>query len=136
MVAPPSCSGLKVEILVDSQPLQEYDDVDAGPLTPNTTTKYIEAQSNAYFATRVTFNYDFLFPADDLPVKTTLDQQHTTIAAISSRDLFNPLGGIIEGPRARIGHETNAMHKFSFVSLDLDKFLVGFHPAYADLRRE
>jgi hypothetical protein len=121
MVAPLSCPGLKVEILVDGQPLQEYDYVDAGSVTSNTTTKYIQAQSNAHFAERVTSNHDFPFPACSASLSITLDQQYTTGALILGRERFDPLGTIVEGLGARIGHDTDALHEFSFVALDLSE---------------
>lgn len=66
MVTPPSCPGVIVEILVSGQPLPEYDDIDEGPILPNTVTKYIEAQSDAEFAVRVRFTDDLCYPAGDV----------------------------------------------------------------------
>jgi hypothetical protein len=116
MVAPLSCPGTKVEILVDGQPLQGYDDVDADTIAPNTTTKYIEAQSNARFAVRVIFNHDFPFPAGAISVKITLDGQHTEEALILGRNLLDRSGTIIDGLTTRIGPDTDARHDFRFVT--------------------
>ena len=43
---------------MSGQPLPEYDDIDEGPILPNTVTNYIEAQSDAEFAVRVRFTDD------------------------------------------------------------------------------
>jgi hypothetical protein len=60
MATPPSCPGLHVEILVNGQLLQEYDDSDESSVPPNTITKYIEARSDVNFAVRVSFDKGFL----------------------------------------------------------------------------
>jgi hypothetical protein len=122
MVIPPSCPGVNVEILVDGQPLQEYDEIDECPVAPNTAIKYIEARSEAEFAVKVRIDHDFPFPAGDIEVKTILDQQHTARKILEVRKLFNPVGMLIEGYKARIGYGTDVLYKFRFVALDLGEF--------------
>ncbi|KAF2809635.1 uncharacterized protein BDZ99DRAFT_463419 [Mytilinidion resinicola] len=50
--------GLKVEIVVNGQPLQEYDDEDGEEEKPKSVIKYIEATSNATFEVRVIFGLE------------------------------------------------------------------------------
>ena len=126
MVIPPSCPGLNVEILVDGQALQEYDDIDEGPVAPNTITKYIEAISNAYFAVRVKINRDFPFPASDIGLRITLDEKHTTERSIHADKLFKPYGKIVEGRAIHIGDETDALQKFRFIAINFGEFTYGF----------
>jgi hypothetical protein len=123
MVVPPSCPGLNVDVLVDDQPLQEYDDVDEGPAPPNTVTKYIEAQSNAYFTLRVKNDHDFPFPAGDLEVTIIVDQLHTRRMLMRASKVFDQSGMAIEGCVSHIGDTTDALYKFRFVALDSGEFL-------------
>jgi hypothetical protein len=123
MVVPPSCPALNVEILVDDQPLQEYDDVDEGPAPPNTVTKYIEAPSNAYFAIRVRINHDCPFPACDLEVKTIVDQQHIERNLIWAEEFCHATGMTTKGCSSRIGNATDAIYKFRFIAFDLGEFI-------------
>jgi hypothetical protein len=118
MVAPRSCPGLNVEILVDDQPLQEYDDMEDDLGDPNTIIKYIEARSNAYFAVRVEMNYDFPFPAGDLEIRTTVDERHTDSRLIRADKLYDLSGTIINGCVTRIGDRTDGLYKFRFVALN------------------
>jgi hypothetical protein len=129
MVVPPSCPGLNVEILVDDQPLEEYDDVDESAAPPNTITKYIEAQSNAYFAVRVKFDHEFLFPASDINYKIFIDQECSSSSLIPADDLFTPSGRIARGRKTPMGDGTNTLQKFRFIPLDLGEFQRGFRIA-------
>jgi hypothetical protein len=122
MVIPPSCPGLNVEILVDGQPLQEYDDVDKNPVPPNTVTKYIEARSNVNFSIRAKFDAKFPFPAGHVQFKTSLDQQHTQGNLIPAQYLFHPEGTMNEGYFSHTGGETHDLYKYCFVALDLGMF--------------
>jgi hypothetical protein len=123
MVVPPSCPGLNVEVLVDDQPLHEYDNVDEGPAPPTTVTKYIEARSNAHFAVRVKINHDFPFPAGDLEITTIVDQRHTERILMRASEVFHQSGMVIEGCVSHIGDTTDALYKFRFVALDSGEFL-------------
>jgi hypothetical protein len=119
MVTPPSCPGLNVEVIVDGQSLQEYDEIDEGPVAPNTVTKYIEARSNAYFAVRVRINDDFPFPASDLELKAKIDQQHVSRGLIAAKYLFDPRGNFAEGKKVHLSASNDVLHKFRFIALDL-----------------
>ncbi|QRD02502.1 hypothetical protein JI435_054430 [Parastagonospora nodorum SN15] len=119
MVTPPSCPGLHVEILVNGQPLQEYDDIDESSVPLNTITKYIEARSDVNFAVRARFDEGFLFPAGDIKFETTLDRRYEARCVIKAAKLFQAKGKISEGPTSRIGETTNALYKYRFKALDL-----------------
>jgi hypothetical protein len=62
MAVLPSCPGLKVEVIVNGEPITEYDDNEAdqpNELGANATSTYIEAASGAKYAIRVTFSDGF-----------------------------------------------------------------------------
>ncbi|KAH7085199.1 hypothetical protein BKA63DRAFT_597882 [Paraphoma chrysanthemicola] len=119
MVFPPSCPGVCVEILVDDQPVQEYDDVEKGPARPNTVTKYIEAQSDKEFAVRLKVTDDFLYPASDLEMRTIIDRSIINERMVRARELYLPQGTTVEGRACRVGITTNAEQKFLFNALDV-----------------
>lgn len=50
--------GLKVEVIVDDEPLKEYDDEQPAP--PKTVSKYVEAKSDARF--RICYSFTPPFP--------------------------------------------------------------------------
>ncbi|KAF2117502.1 hypothetical protein BDV96DRAFT_597437 [Lophiotrema nucula] len=74
MAVLPEYPGLKVEIVVDSAPLREYDDIGNAPQSPRTVTKYIETrlQDRKTFQVRVTLTPQFDFQYD-LRVVANLD---------------------------------------------------------------
>ncbi|KAH5329958.1 hypothetical protein HBI23_165720 [Parastagonospora nodorum] len=127
MVTPPSCPGLHVEILVNGQPLQEYDDIDESSVPLNTITKYIEARSDVNFAVRARFDEGFLFPAGDIKFETTLDRRYEARCVIKAAKLFQAKGKISEGPTSRIGETTNALYKYRFKALDLGMLVLPCH---------
>jgi hypothetical protein len=118
MVAPRSCPGLNVEILVDDQPLEEHDDMDDDLGDPNTITEYVEARSNAYFAARVKMNRDFPFPAGDLEIKTAVDEYYTRCTLIRAGNLYDSSGTIINGCFNHVSDRNDVLYKFRFVALN------------------
>ena len=52
MAIHPDYPGLKAEVVVDGEPLKEYDD--DGVPQPKTLTKYVEVCSDAHFGVRYT----------------------------------------------------------------------------------
>jgi hypothetical protein len=66
MFVPPFCPKVNVEILVDDQPLKEYDDINQRVSLTNTAIKYMEARPHAHFAVRVRVNEDIIFPTGDM----------------------------------------------------------------------
>jgi hypothetical protein len=132
MVALPSCPGLEVNIIVDGQPLEEYDDIDEGSTIPNAVTKYVEAQSEVEFAVRVKVTHDFPFPAGDLEIKATVDQLQPAYGLVHLQQLFHPQGNIVDGINGRIGHKTDAVYKFRFTALDIGRlrFILSIHSKF------
>jgi hypothetical protein len=58
MAVLPECPGLRVEVLTQGRPLQEYDD-DEEDLSPKVVTKYVEALSGAKFNVIAAFQPPF-----------------------------------------------------------------------------
>jgi hypothetical protein len=54
----PDVPGLQAEIVVDGEPLPEYDDDDDNDADSGTITKYVEALSDKEFALKYTFNME------------------------------------------------------------------------------
>jgi hypothetical protein len=76
--------GLKAEVLVDGEPLQEYDDDD---VESDMITKYIEALSDKDFVLRFTFDMDL---TADHGVEVQVD---------------------IDGDRCRVAYRPEKLHK-------------------------
>lgn len=57
MAVLPHQPGVKVHVAINGSVMPEYDDEE--PEVPNTTTKYIEAISDAHFEVRFAFSYPF-----------------------------------------------------------------------------
>jgi hypothetical protein len=124
MVVPPTCPGLCVEILVNAQPLKEYDDIEDSPELPNTITKFIEAPSDAEFAVRVTIDKNnFLFPAGDIEINTKLDGESVRRSTYSVRSICSPADTIIDSRPVRLQSGTDAFQKFQFTALQISKIL-------------
>jgi hypothetical protein len=124
MVIPPTCPGLCVEILVNAQPLQEYDNIDDNHEPPNTVTKYIEAQSAAEFAVRVTIDKNnFLFPAGDIEINTKLDGESVRLLMCSVRSICSPADMIIDRRPLRLQSGTDGFQKFQFTALQIGNIL-------------
>jgi hypothetical protein len=124
MVVPPTCPGLCIEILVNAQPLKEYDNIEDCPEPPNTVTKYIEAQSAAEFAVRVTIDKNhFLFPVGDIEIDTKLDGESARRQMCNVRSIFSPADKIIDRRRVRLQSGTEAFQKFHFTALEIGKIL-------------
>jgi hypothetical protein len=117
MIILPLCPGVHLEVLVHGHPIQEYDDIDQGPVPPNTVTKYIEAPSDTEFAIRLKVTDAFLFPPSDLELRTSIDRDIVVRALIKSSDLFSAQGRIFEGRSCRIGYVSDALQKFRFTPL-------------------
>lgn len=60
----PLCPGLTVEVLVDGEPLSEYDDVSDTPALPGTVTKCVEAKWGVEFSIRLVFASPFSLDSD------------------------------------------------------------------------
>jgi hypothetical protein len=121
MVIPTFCPGVNIEIIVNGQPLVEYEDDDEGPPAPNTVTKYIEAQSEAHFAVRVAVGKAFHFPAGDLQVQITLDGKIVRGRIWNTENLSSLSGKIIDSRSCSLSSMANTVQKFRFIPLDLGK---------------
>jgi hypothetical protein len=121
MVIPPSCPGVNIEVLVHGHPVQEYDDVDRGPVPPNTVTKYIEAPSDTEFAIRLKVTDAFLFPPSDMELGTSIDRDIVVRSLFRSSNLFSAQGCIVEGRACRIGYVSDALQKFRFTPLHVGR---------------
>jgi hypothetical protein len=75
----PDVPGLQAEVVVDGEPLAEYDDDDDNNADSGTITKYIEALSNKEFALRYTLNMDALMDYG-VQAKITVDDMKCHIA--------------------------------------------------------
>jgi hypothetical protein len=90
------CPGLKVEVLVEGQALQEYDNDDDEESSPKVTTKYIEAHSDKDFALRTTFSAPF--PSQyGVAAHVRVDGMAETGIAYELGDLNGQQGYIKEG---------------------------------------
>ena len=123
MVTPPFCPGLNVEIMVDGQPLKEYNDIDEKPSPPNTVTKYIEAQTDANFAVWVRIDETFHFPVGDIGIEASVDGRVLERSRLRAMYMFCPLGTAIFGPTVELSPGTNVLHKLRFSVLQFGKFL-------------
>ena len=86
-------AGIIATIEVNGQDLPEFDAVDETTnATPSTspgpsTTKYIEATSNARFALITRFTKDYPYPEDDLILRLYLDGQFVAWKAFTPREI-------------------------------------------------
>jgi hypothetical protein len=120
MAVLPWCPGLNVEILVDGQPLPEYDDMDDSPTHPNRITKYIEAQPGAEFVTRAIFDGEFRFPASDIEIGVEIDGKSPggTRTHFYEEDFYRSEGVKVDG--YSVLHST-VFHKFRFAAINVGK---------------
>jgi hypothetical protein len=118
VVTPPTCPRLNVEILVDDQPLKEYNDIDE---KLNTVTKNIEAKTDANFALSVKINRDFLFPAGDIEIETSVNGDMQSSAHLAAEKMFCPLGTVVHGRKVELSHGMNTLQRFRFSALQIGR---------------
>lgn len=119
MVVPPFCPGAIIEVLVDGEPLPEYDDPDPSASEPNTVTKYIEAKSDAEFAIDIKFTDDFRYPASDIEAQVLLDTKSMRRNRILATMLFDTAGQMLEGRPSQITPDTCALQRYRFGALSI-----------------
>jgi hypothetical protein len=111
-------SGLTVQIVVDGQPLPEYDDEDPGQ-DPTLVTKYIEAQAGSEF--RISHSYDENFrPKQDIRascyIDGTLVRRKVVCVAKHVQDKIHVIEGTI-----RIDGQLCVLQRFCFNNLAICK---------------
>jgi hypothetical protein len=117
--------GVKVEIIVNGRPLQEYADQDHGETSPTTMTRFVEAQSGQEFAIRYTITRPF--PKYPVRFDILLDGQWVPGAYVDKKDASGTsLTHLIEGFRSFDGDKA-FLHKFFFSELTIGEPRVGTH---------
>jgi hypothetical protein len=109
------CPGLKVQVIVDDQPLQEYQD-DESPSDAKTVSKYVESTTGKNFAFKVTYQHPFP-TKQDVEVKISIDGAVVAYDRCAAKDLYQPGEYIHDGPIVKIGAET-FQQNFMFKSVD------------------
>ena len=89
------CLGLKVEVIVNKQPLTEYDNDDEEE-SPNTVTKYTEAQSGLEYVLKWTFSEPFQKKHGVL-VGIWIDGEYSTGTVFRPELLFESEGYLCHG---------------------------------------
>jgi hypothetical protein len=71
----PGVPGLEVEVLINEEPVKEYEDEDAEevPTVSGSVAKYIESQTGAEFSFRCKFSKDSSLQNDDLAIIFSID---------------------------------------------------------------
>lgn len=85
--------GLRAEILVDGQPLQEYDDEEGAP---DTISKYVEATSGKEFAVRVIFCQPFT-TQHGVQVRLSVDGASDRTLFFPPDKIYSPAGATKRG---------------------------------------
>ncbi|KAH7084824.1 hypothetical protein BKA63DRAFT_573833 [Paraphoma chrysanthemicola] len=95
--------GLEVHIIVDGQPLYEWQDRDA-KVSPKTEERYIEAQSNKEF--QIHYSFKPPFPSDrPVSMIVTIDGLDVDEPLTRPFELFEPTGHTSYGPISSLGSE-------------------------------
>ena len=117
MAVLPSLNTFKVEVVVNGEALEEYDDPDASTLPPHIVTKYVEAQSESDFT--IKYYFAGAFPKDHVvEAQTQLDGkivacQYTSIEALRYTGAYT-----IKGSNSKRNGEWS-IQKFRFSALDI-----------------
>ncbi|KAF2872366.1 hypothetical protein BDV95DRAFT_661569 [Massariosphaeria phaeospora] len=112
----PDCPGLEVKIVVDGEPLKEYED--DGTPAPKSVTKYIEAVSDAKFEINYAFNKDYPH-AYDVRVVVKLDGQQVDDSLDPYSTLFRDGGHTVSGATSCLdGKWFMADFRFSQLTID------------------
>ena len=123
----PAYPGLTVELMVNGQPLQEYDNDDEEAESPNTTAKYIEAQSGTQFSVRYTSSQ--LLPEPEFTVRIFLNGTKVEGSVYrNSRYKFKLNDPYIKKGRVSLDGQQTVVRAFQFSEINIGKF--GFaHPS-------
>jgi len=103
MVIIDEVQGLNVEVLVNGQPLTEYDDDeethDDTEGFRKSTTKYIEAVNDEVFIIRYTFSRTFTYKGTDLAIQVYVDGMYMASYVINIAQLQYGMTGLVNGHR-------------------------------------
>ena len=114
--------GLKAEVVVDRQPLQEYADDEA---EPGTISKYVEAASGKEFAMRFTF-------ADPFPtqhgveIRVSVDGEQSRVLSYGPEELYNAEGHHKRG----VGFQKDGQwyrQNYRFTALNIGRIMFRLH---------
>jgi protein involved in ribonucleotide reduction len=110
--------GLEVEILVNGQPLREYEDYSA-EVPAQTIERYVEAQSDAQFEIHYTFKAPF--PADrPISMIATIDGNDVDEPLVRPVELFQENGHISRGVISNIGSRW-VVQKYCFSAIQISE---------------
>jgi hypothetical protein len=108
--------GLEVQIVVQDQPLREYQDRTA-QVSAKTIERYVEAQSHAQFEIRYAFKTPF--PADrPVSMIVTIDGKDVDEPLIRPFELFESNGHSSCGPISKVGSRWT-LQKYRFLPIDI-----------------
>jgi hypothetical protein len=113
--------GLEVQIHVNGEVVEEYDDRQA-EVPPKTSESYIEAQSDATFEIHYSFKAPF---AADRPVSmiVTIDGTDVDEPIVRPDELYDPKGHVSSGPISYDGKRW-ITQKYRFAPLCISKSLL------------
>jgi hypothetical protein len=114
----PSLPGLQVAIMVNGQPLQEYEDTDYDDdsQNPREIRKYIASVSGAEFSIRLTCNKDILSHINtSFAVSVLLDGQRVLHNLIQKSDILN--GAVFS---STLSKESGKWYKNKFKFCDIE----------------
>jgi hypothetical protein len=114
--------GIKVQIVVNGAPLQEYDDDDDESATPNTVTKYVEAVSGAEF--QIQHDITQPWPQHEMLLECIVDQ-HKVVGAVLNKGNYrgSSYRYVKEGAISyKEGHQF--IQRFRFAQLSIGKSLI------------
>lgn len=110
---------IDVNVQVDGQGLQEYEDEDNADPTPNVVTKYVKATSDAKFAISIVLLEAFKFTFDGLLFKLYVEGELLRQALLISwlRDKkYSARSVLLEGRKERKGEQWH-LRPFYFTDL-------------------
>lgn len=113
--------GLKVEIIVNGVPLEEFVDSDEEN-PPNTTTKYVEASSGVPFEVQYSFSPTFN-AKHDIALRVFLDGKYSDGHVIYTSEVSHLAPTRIGSARELVGG-SYSKRRFRFSQLDIGKTMI------------
>jgi hypothetical protein len=118
MVVLPDVPGLKVQVVVQGQPLREYQDL-AADIAERTAECYVEAHTGAVF--EIHFTFDDSFPGDrPVSMIVTIDGKDVDEPMVRPHELYEPGGHVSRGPIQKIG-STWKVRPYKYAPVDISK---------------
>lgn len=116
--------GLEVQILVDGEPLIEYDDEDEPGVHDGsgrkTISKFVEARSGAEFVIKCSFDAVNPYKTNDLQIAVYIDGKYMDDRVLYARQIQAPYISRLSGHRYRTGSQF-FQRKFSFSELSIGR---------------